>query len=393
MLNNHLMKRKVIIVVMSCIPQLVFGQISIKTETRARDLGILFDGITGRTNSISDVRGVFVGHSTKIVGEGKLVFGKGPIRTGVTVILPTGFKPSSVPSGCFTINGDGEVTGLEYIRNYGTLYGAIGLTNTNSVGIVRDALGAWNLQNSFSHDNSDFAFGLPVVGETWDGLLNDINGFHINKKDVFNAIENADTIVKEGNIGGGTGMRSFGFKSGIGTSSRIITIDSIKYTIGVLVQTNFGKRQDLIVSGINIGKELIDSLPIINETKEKDGSIIVVIATDIPLLPKQLELISFRATHGIARCGGISANSSGDFSVAFSTAKPEKKGSFEFWKSVSKEKLDDAFKATIQATEEAIVNSLIAAKTMSGINGNTFFAIPHAKLKTILKKHNLIHGK
>lgn len=383
----------ILILIIFAFEGLVFGQSTPLRKPRARDLGIIFDGNIGNTNSILDVQGVLVGHCTKIIGNDSLEFGKGPIRTGVTVILPTGNYPSSVPAGCFTINGDGEVTGLEYIENFGILYGPIGLTNTNSVGIVHDAIGKWNLQKSNSKDNIDFAFGLPVVGETWDGLLNDINGFHISDIDVFSAISNTDTIVREGSIGGGTGMRSFGFKSGIGTSSRIINFDSIKYTIGVLVQSNFGKREDLLISGVPIGHEITNFLPIINSTKEKDGSIIIIIATDLPLLPKQLELIAQRATHGIARCGGISANGSGDFSIAFSTNQPTKSGDFEIWKSLSKENLDSVFRATIQATEESIINSLIASETMKGINGNTVFGIPKIELVKILKKYNRIHEK
>jgi D-aminopeptidase len=369
---------------------LISSQIMAQTNKRAREFGIPFDGTTGKHNAITDVPGIQVGYKTKIEGVGKLTIGKGPVRTGVTVILPTGKSLVAVPAGWFSLNGDGEMTGTTYIEEYGLLSGPIGITNTNSVGIVRDAIGEWNVKN-FSKDNLfDFSFGLPVVGETFDGLLNDINGFHITKEDVFDALNSAKSgSVAEGNVGGGTGMSLFLFKGGSGTSSRIIKINKIEYTLGVFVQGNFGGRGDLIVSGVPVGKELTGAKPVIN-SKEKDGSIIVIVATDAPLLPMQLKQIAKRVALGVAKTGGLGRNSSGDIFLAFSTNTPEanENESLQTWNSISKDYMDNLYKATIEATEEAIINALLAAETMEGINGNTLFSIPKEELKQIMKKYN-----
>lgn len=239
-------------------------------KPRARDLGIKFDGVTGKYNSITDVRGIEVGYKTLITGSGKQA-----VRTGVTVILPKGKTAKSYSAAWFSLNGDGEMTGLPYIEDYGTGTGPIAITNTNSVGVVRDAVGEWCVNRFSSNDQYDFSFGLPVVAETWDGMLNDINGFHVKKEHVWQALDSASTgTIKEGNVGGGTGMVCYSFKGGSGTASRIFTIDSVQYTLGIFVQANFGARNDLVISGVPVGRQIQDLEPIENEVKRKDGSII-----------------------------------------------------------------------------------------------------------------------
>lgn len=365
---------------MSC-GSLASGQI------RGRNLGIHFEGTTGNFNSITDVKGVLVGYKTLISGEGTLKPGKGPVRTGVSVILPKGRSIDPYPAGWFCLNGDGEMTGTTVIEEYGFGAGPIGLTNTNSVGVVRDAIGEWNIKNFSKPEAADFSFGLPVVAETFDGLLNDINGLHVKRKDVFDALEDAHGgEIEEGNVGGGTAMAMFLYKGGNGTSSRKIKIDTSTYTIGAFIQGNFGGRKDLIISGVPVGKELKDDQPIIN-SKQKDGSIIVIIATDAPLLPAQLKMVAKRASIGVARTGGFGRNSSGDIFLAFSTVSPAEnnKGTIQTWKVLPKEQLDKVYEATVQATEEAIINGLIAAKDMKGINDNIIYAIPHQKLMKVLE--------
>lgn len=356
---------------------------------RARDLGIPFEGLSGKWNSITDVPGVEVGYKTLISGNGKLVVGQGPIRTEVTVILPKGKTNGSYPAAWFSLNGDGEMTGLPYIEDYGVGYGPIGITNTNSVGIVRDAIGQWCYKHYSNEQLVDFSFGLPVVAETWDGVLNDINGFHISMQHVWQALDSASSgKIEEGNVGGGTGMSMYGFKGGSGTASRLFTIDSIQYSLGVFVQANFGGRNELMIAGVPIGKEMQDLKPIVNEPKKKDGSIIVIIATNAPLLPGELKLVARRATHGIARTGTYSHNGSGEIFLALSTVEPRSKSGIESWNVLPKSRLDPVFKATVEATEEAIINALVAAEDMEGINGNKLFAIPHQRLKEIMRKYN-----
>jgi D-aminopeptidase len=362
-----------------------------KVKPRARDLGIPFDGTTGKNNSITDVPGIQVGYATLIKDTGKLVYGKGPVRTGVTVILPKGKTDGSYPAAWFSLNGDGEMTGLPYIEDYGTGYGPIGITNTNSVGTVRDAIGQWSFKNFSKGDFIDFSFGLPVVAETWDGMLNDINGFHVQKEHVWRALDSAKSgLIAEGNVGGGTGMALYGFKGGSGTASRTFKIDTVQYTLGVFVQANFGGRNELTIAGVPVGKEITDLKPILHNPKRKDGSIIAIVATDAPLLPGQLKLIARRVTHGIARTGTISHDGSGEIFLALSTAEVvmNEKGTRETWAVLPKFRLDPLFKATVEATEEAIINALVAAEDMSGINNNTFFALPHDRLKEIMKKYN-----
>lgn len=373
-----------------CVLLLFIALCQAQNKPRAREFGIPFEGTPGPYNAITDVESVLVGYHTKIEGNGDLVTGKGPIRTGVTVILPKGVSDTPVPAGWFCLNGDGEMTGTTVIEEYGMMYGPIGITNTNSVGIVHDGIGAWNIQKFSKGAFIDFSFGLPVVAETFDGILNDINGLHITKEDVFDALNNVKSgPIAEGNVGGGTGMCLFLFKGGSGTASRVLYVGTTKYTVGAFVQGNFGARKDLIISGVPVGKEITEAKPIIN-TKTKDGSIIVVLATDAPLLPMQLKHLAKRATLGVAKTGGLARNSSGDIFLAFSTISPQLNESetIETWKSIPKEQMDGLYEAVAEATEEAIINALMAAETMKGINGNTVYEIPKERLREVLKKYN-----
>jgi D-aminopeptidase len=362
-----------------------------KNNERARDLGVPFDGAPGKYNAITDVPGLEVGYKTLISGSGKLEYGVGPVRTGVTVILPKGKTNAGYPAAWFSENGDGEMTGLPPIEDYGIGYGPIGITNTNSVGTVRDAIGEWSFKKFTKNEFIDFSFGLPIAAETWDGMLNDINGFHVTKEHAWEALDSAGGgRIAEGNVGGGTGMALYGFKGGSGTASRVFVIDSVQYTLGVFVQANFGQRQELTIAGVPVGREISNLKAILNNVKKKDGSAIVIVATDAPLLPGQLKLVAKRVAAGIARTGTYSHNGSGEIFLALSTATPQynKKLTEETWKIIPKWNLDPVFKATVEATEEAIINVLIAAEDMEGINGNTFFALPHDRLKEILKKYN-----
>jgi D-aminopeptidase len=360
--------------------------------TRARDLGVPFDGIPGKLDAITDVRGVEVGHTTLVEGEGKLVVGQGPVRTGVTAILPLGKENSDtpVPAAVYSFNGNGEMTGAEWVEESGFLEGPILLTNTHSVGVTRDAVVEWGIRRFPDTEH----FSLPVVAETWDGELNDINGFHVKKEDVFSALDRASSgSVEEGNAGGGTGMRAFGFKAGIGTASRVVTVGEDHFCLGVLVQANFARRENLIVAGVPVGKEISELQPVFHREFEKEGSILVVIATDAPLLPDQLKRLAKRAALGVARTGGVSTNSSGDLFIAFSTAAPVLAGTRQQWSTLRNDDLDPLLTSTPQATEEAIINALVAAKTMKGINNNTFFALPHERLREVLRKYHRLSGE
>lgn len=361
-------------------------------KKRARDLGIPFNGTIGKFNSITDVAGVEVGYSTIIRGTGKWKVGTGPVRTGVTIVLPKGKTAESYNAGYFIFNGDGEMTGIPYIHDYGEGYGAIGITNTNSVGVVRDAIGEWSYKKFASKSPIDFAFGLPIVGETWDGFLNDINGYHVKKENVFEAINSAASgKTAEGNVGGGTGMICYYFKGGTGTSSRTFKIGTKEYTVGVLVQANFGTLPDLMIAGVPVGKEITDLEPI--EKPQQDGSIIIIVGTDAPLSSSQLNLIAKRATLGIGRTGTIGNSSSGDIFLAFSTNKSEYDSATKIMtaSSLSKSSINPVFRATVEATEEAIINALVAAEDMEGINGNKVFAIPHKRLRDAMKKYNRLN--
>lgn len=378
---------------------LMITSISVNAQVpRARDLGIPLEGIPANLNAITDVGGVEVGHVTLISGEGKLIVGKGPVRTGVTAILPRGKKYDPVFAGWYTLNGNGEMTGTTWVEESGFLEGPVMITNTHSVGIVRDAVIEWQYKNKYFEplpDEPDAFWALPVVAETYDGDLNDINGFHIKKEHVFDALNNASTgKVAEGNVGGGTGMICHEFKGGIGTSSRKVEIGSKVYILGVLVQANYGIRRSFTVAGVPVGKEIPDLMPdwdTLNNTEDR-GSIIVVIATDAPLLPHQLKRLAKRVPIGISRVGGFAGNSSGDIFIAFSTANPgaSKTEGDQNIEMISNENMSPLFEATAQATEESILNALIAAKDMTGINNTKIYALPHDRLINIMKKYNRI---
>jgi L-aminopeptidase/D-esterase-like protein len=356
-------------------------------KPRARELGVAFEGTPGPGNAITDVAGVEVGHTTLISGEGKLEVGKGPVRTGVTVVLPRGKDSNNdaVFAGWFSQNGNGEMTGTTWIEESGYLEGPFFVTNTHSVGVVRDASIAWRVKQG-KPDASGYWWSLPVVAETWDGFLNDINGFHVKPEHVFSALASAaGGAVAEGNVGGGTGMICYEFKGGIGTSSRRLSAKAGGHTVGVLVQCNCGRRSQLTVAGAPVGRELPGSL-----YGEETGSIIIAVATDAPLLPHQLKRLARRATMGLARTGSVSGNGSGDIFIAFSTANA---GVWSATKDASvsmvpNDRMDRLFEATVQATEEAIVNAMVAAETMSGADGHRAEALPHDRLRAALKKYN-----
>jgi L-aminopeptidase/D-esterase-like protein len=363
-------------------------------QERARDLGVPFDGTPGPLNAITDVEGVLVGHTTLISGSGKLVVGKGPIRTGVTAVLPRGTASMDRFSfaGWYSQNGNGEMTGTHWVEESGFLEGPVMITNTHSVGVVRDAVIAWRVAHGPAGPDDDW-WSLPVVAETWDGWLNDINGFHVKPEHALHAIDSAHAgAVEEGSVGGGTGMVCNGFKGGIGTSSRTLSAKDGGYMVGVLVQCNFGRRQNLRIAGIPVGREIESEDPyawLPSEAAEL-GSIIVVVATNAPLLPHQLKRIARRVPLGIGRIGSIASNGSGDIFIAFSTANPGASdvGHLVDLKMVPNLSLDPLFAATVQATEEAIVNAMVAATDMTGINGHHVRALPHDELRAVLAKYN-----
>ena len=370
-------------------------------KPRARDLGVPFNGTTGQWNAITDVKGVEVGYSTIISGNGENIVGKGPVRTGVTAIFPRGKaqKFSPVFANWYSLNGNGEMTGTTWLTESGFLETPIMITNTNSVGVVRDAVLKWYVDTDW-YKGEEWWYTYPVVAETYDGFLNDIYGFHVKEEHVLEAIENASSgKIAEGNVGGGTGMMCLGFKGGTGTSSRIVKVKDSNYTVGALVQANFGRKPSLTIAGVPVGKELLDTLN--NELKlppqsyrqEGDGSIIVVVATDAPLLPHQLKRIANRVPIGIGLTGGIGTNGSGDIFIAFSTANPDafQRDDFSEVDMLPNDLIDPLLEATVQAVEEAIINAMIAAETMEGINGNKSHALPHGLLVDILKKYNRLN--
>ncbi len=379
-------------------------------KPRARDLGLPIGGTAGALDAITDVAGIEVGHTTLISGSGKLVVGKGPIRTGVTVIHPRGkANPDPVFGAWFTLNGNGEMTGTTWLQESGILEGPIAITNTHSVGVVRDAILQWQVGKPGMQP-----WGLPVVAETYDGGLNDINGFHVKPEHVFSALDGArGGPVQEGAVGGGTGMVCHGFKGGIGTASRKLPPEQGGYTVGVLVQCNYGARRDLRIAGVPVGEEIPDLAACIanhdpvpaqggpgqrrpcdaptpgRNDEDGAGSIIVVLATDAPLLPHQLKRMATRISLGVGRMGGWGGNSSGDIFVAFSTANAGAAGAADTAsvKMLANAKITPLFTATAQATEEAIVNALLAAETMTGANDLRVYALPVDRLKTIMKKY------
>ena len=363
-------------------------------KPRARDLGIPFDGTPGKFNAITDVAGVLVGHTTLITGEGKLQVGKGPVRTGVTAVLPRGRDSmnDAVFAGWFSQNGNGEMTGTTWVEESGFLEGPVMITNTHSVGVVRDAVIQWRVAHG-QPDPTSFWWSLPVVAETWDGWLNDINGFHVKPEHAFHAIDSAHGgPVEEGAVGGGTGMVCNGYKGGIGTASRQLEAKLGGYTVGALVQCNYGSRQNLRIAGIPVGREIPADDPYAYQPSEisERGSIIVVIATDAPLLSHQLKRLARRVSLGLGRNGSISGNGSGDIFIAFSTANSHSEGGKEpvSIKMLPNDALDPIFAATVQATEESIINAMIAAETMTGIENHKVTALPHDKLREVLRKYN-----
>jgi len=363
-------------------------------QPRARDLGVPFDGTPGPLNAITDIPGVLVGHTTLIAGSGKLVVGKGPVRTGVTAVLPRGASSMRVFSfaGWYAQNGNGEMTGTTWVEESGFLEGPVLITNTHSVGVVRDAVIAWRVAHGAA-DTTGSWWSLPVVAETWDGWLNDINGFHVKPEHLFQALDRATSgPVAEGAVGGGTGMICNGFKGGIGTSSRKLADRDGGFLVGVLVQCNYGTRENLRIAGIPVGREIASEDPYAQVPNDviEHGSIIVVVATNAPLLPHQLKRIARRVSLGLGRTGSIAGNGSGDIFVAFSTANPgaSDAGHVVDLKMVPNDSLDPLFAATVQATEEAIVNALVAAHDMTGVDGHHVRALPHAELRAVLAKYN-----
>lgn len=357
---------------------------------RARDLGIRFEGTPGRLNAITDVPGVEVGYTTLISGEGKLEVGKGPVRTGVTAILPRGHSSLNDPvyAGFFSLNGNGEMTGTAWVEESGFLEGPIVITNTHSVGVARDAVVAWQVKQGTA---SQTLWSLPVVAETWDGWLNDINGFHVKPEDVWHALDTAHGGgIEEGSVGGGTGMICYEFKGGNGTASRKIDIRASKdapprsFVVGLFLQANFGRRPQLVIAGVPVGQKIPGQV-----YKSENGSCIAVVATDAPLLPNQLQRLARRVSLGIARTGTISGNSSGDLFIAFSTANPNAASADQIThdvQTIPNDLMDPLFAGVVQATEEAVINALVDNRSMTGRDNHRVEALPHDRLREILKR-------
>ena len=381
-------------------------------KPRERDLGLPIGGSPGPLDAITDVAGIEVGHTTLISGSGKLVVGQGPVRTGVTVIHPRG-KANHDPvfAAWFTLNGNGEMTGTTWVQESGLLEGPVAITNTHSVGVVRDAIIQWEV----SRKNALQPWWLPVVAETYDGGLNDINGFHVKPEHVLAALDSASAgLPNEGAVGGGTGMVCHGFKGGIGTASRKLPDSQGGFTVGVLVQCNYGVRRDLRIAGVPVGEEIPDlagciasnePLPADSTRRRCDapgggldeapeqGSIIVVVATDAPLLPHQLKRIATRVSLGIGRQGGFGGNSSGDIFVAFSTANARawfNDGPVTSVQMLPNDRITPLFQATAQATEAAVTNALLAAETTTGANDLRIYALPVDRLMSIMKKYGRV---
>ena len=364
--------------------------ISENKVVRSRDLGIPFEGTPGKLNGITDVPGVAVGYTTLISGEGKLEVGKGPVRTGVTAILPRGHSSLNDPvyAGFFSLNGNGEMTGTAWVEESGFLEGPIAITNTHSVGVARDAIIAWQVKQG---TGSQTLWSLPVVAETWDGWLNDINGFHVRPEDVWHALDTAHGgAIEEGSVGGGTGMICYEFKGGNGTASRKIDIRVSKdapprsFVVGVFLQANFGRRPQLVIAGVPVGKEIPGEV-----YKKENGSCIAVVATDAPLLPNQLKRLARRISLGIARTGTISGNSSGDLFIAFSTANPNVARADQIThdvQTIPNDLMDPLFTGVVQATEEAVVNALVDNHSMTGRDNHRVEALPHNRLREIMKR-------
>jgi len=375
---------------------LFIHDISYAQKPRARDIGIPFEGTPGKFNAITDVKGVEVGYSTIISGEGKNIRGNGPVRTGVTAILPRGHASLNDPvySGFFSLNGNGEMTGTAWVEESGFLEGPIVVTNTHSVGVARDAVIAWLVKQRTGSQN---LWSLPVVAETWDGWLNDINGFHVKPEDVWHALDTAHGgAIEEGSVGGGTGMICYEFKGGNGTASRVVSVAvaaggdpgsqkaSRAYTVGVFLQANFGRRPQLMIAGIPVGKEIPGEV-----YKKENGSCIAVVATDAPLLPNQLKRLVRRVSLGLARTGTISGNTSGDLFIAFSIANPNVASPDQIThdvQTIPNDLMDPLFAGVVQATEEAVLNALIDNRSMTGRDNHRVEALPHDRLREIMKR-------
>jgi D-aminopeptidase len=394
---SRVMPSIVIVCVALLLGSAVLAQDKSATEPRARDLGVPFDGTPGPLNAITDVAGVTVGHTTLIFGEGKLEVGKGPVRTGVTAVFPRGkdVNDMGVFAAWWSLNGNGEMTGTTWVEESGVLTGPVMITNTHSVGVVRDAVIQWTVAHRKVGPDDDW-WSLPVVAETWDGWLNDINGFHVKPEDAFHAMDTSHGgPVEEGAVGGGTGMICNGFKGGIGTSSRKLSENDGGYTVGVLVQCNYGSRQNFRVAGIPVGREIPSEDPYAfapDDITER-GSIIVIVATDAPLLPHQLKRLARRVSLGLGRDGSISGNGSGDIFIAFSTSNVGAAAGNHLvdLKMLPNDRLNPVFAATVEATEESIINAMVAATSMTGIENHHVSALPHDQLRAILKKYNKLN--
>ena len=355
-------------------------------KTRARGIGVPFDGDPGPNNAITDIAGIEVGYETVIRGDGPLVVGQGPVRTGVTAILPRGRAGAAAPcfAGCFSLNGRGEFTGMHWVEEAGQCEGPITLTNTRSCGAAYDATLRWLLEKGGVLTPS---WGLPIVGETNDGLLNDINGFHVTAEHVFAAIDaSRGGPIEQGSVGGGTGMVTYDFKGGSGSASRLVEVAGESYTVGAFVQSNFGVRPELVVAGVPVGRHIIGG-----EVRARPGSsIIAIAATDAPLLPHQCKRLARRIGLGVGRSGSVSHNGSGDIFLAFSTANA---GAFQGGHGarpaacLPNDTLNPIFEAVVQATDEAIIDSMVANETMTGRDGTTVLALPHDRLRDLLAAH------
>ena len=385
--------------VLSLVAASSLAPLPLLAEPRARDLGVPFDGTPGRYNAITDVAGVEVGHSTIIRGEGPLKVGRGPVRTGVTVIFPLGRTASEgVTAGYYVLNGTGEMTGAILIDEHGVLWGPMAITNTLAVGTVMQAVVAWTMKHVADPEEL-YARTQPTVAETWDGDLNDIYGFHVKPEHVFAALDAAaGGPVAEGNVGGGTGMTVYGLKGGIGTASRVLPREAGGWSVGVLVQANHGTLEQLTVAGVPVGRRLAeewgrraDAAPPApaRGPGRAAGSIIIVVATDAPLAPTHLKRIARRASLGLARTGSTAHNGSGDIILAFSTRNRVRatETAVTQWGVVPDAQFDPLFDATVQATEEAVINALVAARTMTGANGVTVPALPQDRLREILRQY------
>jgi D-aminopeptidase len=370
-------------------------------RVRARELGIPFDGEPGPENAITDIEGVEVGFTTINQPHRTLVQGKGPVRTGVTAILPRGKakEPSPIWAGIHRLNGNGEMTGSHWVKDAGYFLGPLLITNTHSVGMAHHAAVGWMIDQYQSHSGPDHLWMMPVVAETYDGFANDINGRHITEQHVLDAINSAQAgPVAEGAVGGGTGMMCFEFKGGTGTASRRVAIDGENYTVGALVQANFGSREELSIRGVPVGKEMPEDAPVSELLHHETGSIIVIIGTDAPLLPHQLERLARRGALGIARLGSTGGHYSGDIMLAFSVANdiplvPVSTGDHVATRELtmlSEHYLDAVYAAAVESVEEAIVNVLVAAQTMTLVKpeGYCWHAIDHARLQEVMRRYN-----